>query len=111
MENLDLTLQMFADKLNDATRGQSPDQLNYLISENMTLREQLLLNYQSELIYVEQMQDEGATQVLAGTWDFTKTVEPLKLIPIEQVIGEIENRIEILSDPSCTPEQAELLTY
>jgi hypothetical protein len=93
------------------SRGESPDQLNYLITESMTLREKLLLNYQSELIYVEQMQDEGAMQVPAGTWDFTKTIETSKFIPIEQVISEIENRIEILSDPSCTPEQVEFLNY
>jgi hypothetical protein len=76
----------------------------------MSLRTTLLENYKAELKAVLSIQKSGVTQ-LESSWDFTNEYEADSLIPIKDVITELENRISLLSDESCTEEQAEELNY
>jgi hypothetical protein len=79
----------------------------------MTLREKLLKNYENELIIITKMADEGVTTVAAAVWDFTLApgLRPPGFIPIETAVAEIENRIEILSDPECSQKVVQNLNY
>lgn len=76
----------------------------------MSLRTKLLLNYQSELKVVNNLKSSGHTQLEAATWDFKNDHED-DLISIDEVITELENRIGILANESCTEEEAETLNY
>lgn len=77
----------------------------------MSLRTRLLQDYQSELETVQNMKAEGTRQLESSIWDFTGQHEDDSLIPIDEVITELENRIGILANESCTEDEAENLNY
>ncbi len=77
----------------------------------MSLRKKLLGNYQAELATVQHMKAEGLKKLESSIWDFTGEHEDDSLIPIDEVITELENRIGTLVEESCTEEQARELNY
>ncbi len=77
----------------------------------MALQAKLLNNYQAELRSVQHMKAEGLKKLESSIWDFSGEHEDDSLIPIDEVIAELERRIGVLSNPECSAEEVESLNY
>ena len=82
----------------------------------MSLRTKLLDNYKSELKAIQHMKaDDPLTMLESSIWNFTDehSVKHFddSLIPIDEVITELERRIGILDSELCTEEEAKTLNY
>ena len=77
----------------------------------LTLREKLLNSYHAELRYLNTLRADGTILLETRTWNFTNPTEEEGTVHIDDVIEEVQKRIDILDNTECTIETVESLNY